>query len=128
MDDFVKVEKTSISDNIIEQIQTMIESGILNPGDKLPSERELSEKLGVSRVPIREALKILQFINVIEVQQGNNYTIKGMGRARLLDLFEEVSNKGYDNILEDLKEIRITIETKAVKLACERRTEEDLKK
>ena len=69
-----KINKSSISDYIIEQIKQMILDGTLSPGDTLPSERELSELLGVSRVPVREALKILQFIKVIEASQGSPYT------------------------------------------------------
>lgn len=123
-----KVKKEHIHQNIINQIKAMIENGDLNAGDRLPPERELSEILGVSRVPVREALKILQFIKVIEVKQGSYYSVKGIGRANLLDLLDGVSNKKYENILEDLKEIRVCIETCAVKFACERRTEKDLNK
>ena len=120
-----KINKSSISDYIIEQIKQMILDGTLSPGDTLPSERELSELLGVSRVPVREALKILQFIKVIEASQGSPYTVRGIGRARLLDLLEELSGRQYD-VLDDLKEVRIALETKGVELACYRRTEEDL--
>ena len=57
---FQKINKTRLSDQIIEQIKTMISDGMLRPGQQLPSERELASILNVSRLPLREALKHLK--------------------------------------------------------------------
>ncbi|MCR4443383.1 MAG: FadR/GntR family transcriptional regulator [Peptococcaceae bacterium] len=123
---FHKLTRENFSDQIISQIKGMIEAGELNPGDKLPSERELSLHLGVSRLPIREALKTLQFINVIETRQGEGYIVKGLDRAKLLDLIDEISE--LEGIMDDYKEVRLILEVKAAELASLRRTEKDLQR
>lgn len=125
LDGFKKLNKENLSDQIIKQIKEMIENGILKPEDRLPAERELALKLGVSRLPLREALKTLQFINVLEVRQGEGYVVKGLDRIKLLDILEEACEPAQDT-LNDLMEIRATLEMKAVELACSRRTEKDL--
>jgi GntR family transcriptional repressor for pyruvate dehydrogenase complex len=124
---FKKLNKENLSDQIISQIKELIAQGIFKPGDMLPSERELATKLGVSRLPLREALKTLQFINVIEAKPGSGYMIKDLKVANLLDVLDEACEPGQD-ILNDLKEMRITIEVKAVELACCRKTARDLEK
>ena len=101
--------------------------GVFKPGDMLPSERELAIKLGVSRLPLREALKILQFINVIDARAGSGYIVKDLKVANLLDILEEAAESGQ-SVLHDLKEMRITIEVRAVELACQKRTAKDLER
>ena len=123
---FKKLNKQNYSDQIIAQIKDMIERGELKPGDKLPSERELAVKWGVSRLPIREALKTLQFIKVLEGKQGEGYIVRSLDNVRLLDLIEETSEFG--KIMEDYKEVRLILEVKAVEVACVRRNERDLQK
>ncbi len=123
--EFKKVNKESLSDQIIQQIKEMIEKGILKPDDRLPAERELAVKLGVSRIPLREALKTLQFINVLEIRPGEGYVVKGLETVKLLDILDVVCEPEQD-VLDDLKEMRMTLELKAVELACLRRTEKDL--
>jgi len=125
--DFKRVSKENLSDQIILQIKELVTKGIFKPGDILPSERELAAKLGVSRLPLREALKTLQFINVLEVRPGSGYFVKGLEVANLLDILEEACEPGRD-ILNDLKETRIVIEVKAVELACVKRSEKDLER
>ena len=56
---------------IIDDIKSMILRGELKQGDRVPSERELAEKFNVSRVPIREALKILEYMGIIDSTQGD---------------------------------------------------------
>jgi len=121
-----KLNKQNYSDQIITEIKNMIERGELKPGDKLPPERELAVKWGVSRLPIREALKTLQFIKVLEGRQGEGYTVKSLDHARLLDLIEETSE--VEKIMDDYTEVRLTLEVKAAELACLRRTERDLER
>jgi GntR family transcriptional repressor for pyruvate dehydrogenase complex len=124
--EFEKIQKDNIPDLIIKQIKSLVEQGVFKPGDRLPSERKLSKMLGVSRVPLREALKTLEFIGVIEVNRGLSYSIKGIGTARLLEHLDRVASKSCD-MLEELKEFRIAIEGQALILACQRRDEEDLR-
>ncbi|HHY16387.1 MAG TPA: FadR family transcriptional regulator [Firmicutes bacterium] len=123
---FERIQKENIPDAIIRQIQSLVKRGVFKPGDQLPSERELSKMFGVSRVPIREALKALEFVGVIELNRGLSYSIKGIGKAELLEHLDRIADKRSD-ILDDLKEFRIALETQAVILACQRHDEDDLR-
>ncbi len=123
---FKKIQKENIPDVIIKQIRHLIKEGVIKPGDQLPSERELSKMFGVSRVPVREALKALELVGVIEVNRGLSYSVKGIEKAELLEYLDQIAEK-RDDILEDLKEFRIALETQAGVLACQRRDEDDLK-
>lgn len=123
MKDYIKLTKSTYSEQIIEQIKNLIEEGTLKPLDTLPPQKELAQMLGISLLPLKEALKTLQFMNVIEATP-EGFVIKGIGKAKLLELLE-IAGKSH-NLLNDLKETRIALELKAVELACINRTEEDL--
>lgn len=73
------MEKMNLSRTISSEIVTIIKdnliSGALKPGDKLPTEKELMEQLGVSRTPVREAIKILESIGVIQIKRGEGMFI-----------------------------------------------------
>ena len=68
------MEKINLSRTISSEIVTIIKDNLINgslkPGDKLPTEKELMEQLGVSRTPVREAIKILESIGVIQIKRG----------------------------------------------------------
>jgi GntR family transcriptional repressor for pyruvate dehydrogenase complex len=66
------VERTTLHEQIVKKIKTMIEDGTLKPGDSLPSERQLAKDMEVSRIPVREALKMLEFLGVIEIRHAGN--------------------------------------------------------
>ena len=61
----------AVTDDAITAIREMIISGELNPGDRLPPETQLSERLGLSRNSLREAVKALALIRVLDVRQGD---------------------------------------------------------
>lgn len=124
---FERINRKNLPDQIILQIQGMIENGLLKPNDRLPSERDLAQMLGVSRLPLREALKSLQSTNVLEVRQGEGYYVRGIETLRLLEFFED-SVALEHTMFADLKEARIILELAAIELACERRTEADIER
>ena len=64
------IERKKVSSLVREELIKMIKSGELPPNSKLPTEQELAEKFGVSRVPLREALSVLEATGVIESKQG----------------------------------------------------------
>ncbi|ASK62310.1 GntR family transcriptional regulator [Virgibacillus phasianinus] len=72
--DKISLNRT-ISSEIVLIIKDNLLSGELKPGDKLPTEKELMEKLGVSRTPVREAIKILEAIGVIQIKRGEGMFI-----------------------------------------------------
>jgi DNA-binding FadR family transcriptional regulator len=73
---FTPIQNQKISERIITQFEELIHSQRLKPGDRLPSERELTEMFGVGRPTIREALQSLQMVGLMDVQQGRGSFIK----------------------------------------------------
>jgi GntR family transcriptional repressor for pyruvate dehydrogenase complex len=122
---FGPVERTTLHEQIVEKIKAMIEDGTLKPGDSLPSERELARDMQVSRIPVREALKMLEFMGVIEIRHGRAAVVRGLGQAAMIDTINLVLESG-PNELYELNQARIILELGAAKLACEKRTETDI--
>jgi|TARA_Y100000310_G_scaffold253669_1_gene260568 GntR family transcriptional repressor for pyruvate dehydrogenase complex len=113
--------------SIVNQIQRMIRSGELNKGDRLPSERQLAEQFGVSRTAVREAIKSLAEIGLVDIMVGRGTFVANNTRDRivasvhlLLDV-EKVDK-------EDLQTARAILETPIARLAAKNRTEENCKK
>src|SRR2546425_3816623 len=67
---FMPIDKTSLSEEIAGQIMSLVSSGDLMPGQKLPSERELCLRFGVGRSSLREALRCLTIVGVLETRVG----------------------------------------------------------
>src|SRR4051812_3996312 len=67
---FSPVSVNRISEVIVEQVRLLIREGKLVPGDRLPSERSLCERFGVSRVTVREALRVLEANGLVEIRVG----------------------------------------------------------
>ena len=74
----------SVTSNAIESIRAMIRSGELSPGDRLPPEQELAERLGVSRGSLREAVRALSQINVLDVRRGDGTYVTSLAPSELL--------------------------------------------
>ena len=70
------IEKFLLIDQIIEKISVLIENGYLKPGDFLPGERRLAKELGVSRTSLRQAIKALNVMSILEIKPGKKTFIK----------------------------------------------------
>jgi len=103
----------------------MIIEGKIKVGDKLPSERELAEMFQVSRVPVREALKVMEFMEVIQYVPGDGIYLKSININDLISKIDFMIETSTD-IISDLFEARQAIELKAVELAAIKRTDADL--
>lgn len=110
---------------IIKRLKNMILEGKLKVGDKLPSERELAEMFQVSRVPVREALKIMEFMELVQYIPGDGIYLKTVDINELLSKIDFMIETSSD-IISDLFEARQAIELKAVELAAMKRTDADL--
>ncbi|MCW6061350.1 FadR family transcriptional regulator [Clostridium sporogenes] len=124
---FIPIKNAKVYEQVIEQIKTMIISGNLQKGDKLPSERELVDQLKVSRTSIREALRALEIVGLIKCKQGEGNFIRDNFDNSLFEPLSlvfmlERSNK------EDIIEVRRIIEVEAAALAAKRITKDQLKK
>jgi len=122
---FIKLKKDSLSDQIVNQIIDMIDQKELLPGQRLPSEREMASLLGISRLPVREALKSLETLRVISVDQGGHY-VKSNSILRLVNALDAKEFHDRKVFLRDLQDVRLVIEIGAAALACENRTDEDI--
>jgi DNA-binding FadR family transcriptional regulator len=113
------ISKRTVKDQISDKLTYMIHSGLLRPGDELPSERELAGTLGVSRETVRAAINTLQARQMISVSQGARTTVLGRGP---IPLHESVSSLGRlkDRSLEEVTEARAAVEVQVVWLAAQR--------
>lgn len=112
-------------DKIIKQLRSLINSGHLKAGDKLPSERKLSDKFGVSRNYVRDALQKLEFYGILKTLPQSGTVVAGIGISALEGLISDVL-KIENSDFASLVETRVVLETEAAKLAAMRRTEEDI--
>ena len=110
---------------VIDGIKDMIAQGELKCGDKLPSERELAERFNVSRVPVREALKILEYTGLLSSTRGDGTYVKSTAQE---DTFEKIAFAASvtTDALMDLLELRINLEAFAAYNAAQRRTDADI--
>ena len=116
-----------ISEVIVEQVRLLIRQGQLTAGDRLPSERELCERFGVSRVTVREALRVLEANGLVEIRVGArggafvtapSSRLVGEGIADLISLATLTAG--------EVTESRRVFELGIVPLVCERATDEDI--
>lgn len=118
-------ENIFIQNDIINKIRELIIYKNLEPGDKLPSERVLSEKFNTSRRNVREAIRRLEFYELVKSIPHTGTFIAHIGQIALNGIIENVLSLKEQNF-KSLVETRIHLELKAVGLAAERRTDEDL--
>lgn len=105
---------------VVERIRRAVALGVLLPGDRLPAERALAEELGVSRVTVREALRVLQ-------GEGLLVTRRGSGGTTVSPTLTSWEAKGeWDRKIAEVFELRLAVETMAARLAAERVTPRDI--
>ncbi|MDT0558947.1 FadR/GntR family transcriptional regulator [Ichthyenterobacterium sp. W332] len=122
-----KSESVKIQDSIISKIGELINFKNLEPGDKLPSERMLSEKFGVSRSNVREAIQKLEFYGILKSIPQSGTFVANIGVVAMNGMIEDIIRLDEPDF-KSLVETRILLELKTVRLAALRRTEDDLKK
>jgi DNA-binding FadR family transcriptional regulator len=124
---FNQVRQGRISDNIVAQIKKAIFTGIYQPGDKLPPEKELKRLFNVSRVPLREALRSLEEMGLITIRPGvsGGAFVAQMGIKSVSDSLSNMVRLGKITI-SDIWEFRMLIEPNITRLASERRNDRDI--
>jgi len=118
------VTKVAMYKDIVNQIMSMIKSGIWQPGTCIPTEVELAKTFNVSRNSIREALKSLAYSGILSSRagQGTFVTADAMQKIENLELIDFISRKAS---VDDLTETRLLLETELARLAALRATDED---
>jgi GntR family transcriptional regulator, transcriptional repressor for pyruvate dehydrogenase complex len=115
-------QERKVYEGILLQIHEIVREKNLRPGDKLPSERELSEQLGAGRSSVREALRALELLGLIETRRGEGTFLKHYRHNRLIDILGYFILRDYKT-KKDLIEMRRILELEAVRLACRRATD-----
>ncbi|SJN40022.1 Transcriptional regulator, GntR family [Microbacterium esteraromaticum] len=108
----------AVTDEAIEKIKKMIVSGELGPGDRLPPEKELAERLGLSRNSMREAVKALEVIRVLDVRRGDGTYVTSLEPHLLLEAISFVVDMHDDDSLLELFAVRRMLESQATGLAA----------
>ena len=122
---FAVMDRSTLPEEIAARLLALIEAEQLRPGDKLPPERELAAEMHVSRPVLREALRALAIMNVVEIRQGAGTYITALEPQRLVSHLDFVFSK--DPVaLNQVLEARRVVETGNVRLAAQRITPDEL--
>jgi GntR family transcriptional repressor for pyruvate dehydrogenase complex len=116
------LQRTRLYEQVAEQISTWITENGLRAGDRLPPERELATRLGVSRATLSQALVALEVVGVVAVRHGDGTVLTDqVGSDRI-----RAAIRAHADRMPEVIEARDALETKLAALAATRRTEEDL--
>jgi GntR family transcriptional repressor for pyruvate dehydrogenase complex len=122
-----KVVRTSrLYEQIVQQIEDSVLNGSLKPGDQLPAERELAQRLGVSRTAVREAVKALREKGLVEAYSGRGTFITDGTSQAARQSFDLMIKIGQQEGAPHLAELRLILEPGIAALAAVRVKEEDL--
>lgn len=116
----------AVTDEAILRIKEMILAGELAPGDRLPPEKELSERLGLSRSSLREAVKALEVIRVLDVRRGDGTYVTSLEPRLLLEAMSFVVDLHDDQSVLEIFAVRRILEPAASALAARNADEDDL--
>jgi GntR family transcriptional repressor for pyruvate dehydrogenase complex len=116
----------AVTDEAILKIKGMLLSGELRPGDRLPPEKELSENLGLSRSSLREAVKALDLIRVLDVRRGDGTYVTSLEPRLLLEAMSFVVDLHQDSSVLDIFEVRRILEPTATAMATRRAEPQDI--
>ncbi|GAA2300115.1 FadR family transcriptional regulator [Streptomyces kunmingensis] len=118
--------KGTVTARAIEQIKAMIGGGSLEPGQRLPTERDLAAQLGISRSSMREAIRALTVLGVLEARHGSGIYVTQLEAGDLLETFGVVADLSRGPRLVELLEVRRILESTATALAAARITRAQL--
>lgn len=121
------VPKQSLSKMVVEKIKEALIKGEIKPGDYLPSETDLSESLGVGKSSVREAIKMLEALGVVQICKGNGSRVRTCVHASMLNplIFQLILNSNGQRQAQ-LVEFRKMIEISASLLAIDNATSQDI--
>jgi GntR family transcriptional regulator, transcriptional repressor for pyruvate dehydrogenase complex len=112
-------------DKIISQIRSLITTGELEPGDKLPPERKLAEHLGVGRAQVRDAIRKLEFYGILKTHPQSGTYVAGIGIVALEGLITDVLQV-EESDFHSLVETRVILEKESARLAAIKRSADDI--
>lgn len=120
-----KINRSSVVQRVIDRLTEAIVSGELKPGDRIPTEMELAEQMGVARNSIREAVKILVYIGVLEIRRADGTFVCDGFSESLIDpmVYGIILNQQNE---QELNELRTMIESGVMRLAIEKASDKEL--
>ncbi len=124
---FETVRKVRRYEQVAEQIRRLISSGALKPGDLLPPERELAAKLGVGRSSIRDAVRTLEVMGILEPRQGHGTVVRDLSADALVVPLSLVLTRKRELVTE-LLDVRRMIEPGLAARAAKNATAEEIAK
>ena len=116
----------AVTDQAIEKLRAMIASGELSPGQRLPREADLAADLGLSRTSLREAVRALALLRILDVRQGDGTYVSTLSSESLVDALGFVADLHQDSSVLHLLEVRRILEPAASARAALACTESDL--
>ncbi len=124
---FSPITTVRISSIIVDRVRALIREGKLKPGDRLPTERELCSSFGIGRATVRDALRILETIGLVEVRVGSRggAFVKAPSSVQIGAGLNDMLAAAAISAVE-VREARLTFELGLIDLVCERITEEDI--
>ncbi|ADH68010.1 FadR/GntR family transcriptional regulator [Nocardiopsis dassonvillei] len=118
--------RTTVTRRAADRIKAMIADGRVGPGERLPTERDLSAQLGVSRSSMREAIRSLTTLGVLESRHGAGVYVTALRPADLLETFSVLAEVSQGHTLLEVLQVRRMLEPAATALAAARASDEDL--
>jgi DNA-binding FadR family transcriptional regulator len=116
----------AVTDEAIEKLKEMIVSGQLRPGDRLPREADLATDLGLSRSSLREAVRALSLVRILDVRQGDGTYVSSLAADTLLEALSFIVEFHHDASVLELLEVRRILEPAASAQAATRITDDAL--
>ncbi len=123
---FLPIRPERVSEKVAAQLKKVISDGVFRVGDRRTSERELAERMGVSRPSVREALQQLEMQGILETVRGGGSIVKNLTEQQIRAPMEVFLDDDPQLILE-VTEVRAFMETWAARQAALHRTEQELK-
>jgi GntR family transcriptional repressor for pyruvate dehydrogenase complex len=121
-----KRQGVAVTDEAINRIKEMVLSGELQPGDRLSKEDELAARLGLSRSSLREAVRALTLVGILDVRQGDGTYVTSLRPEILLDAMSFVVDFHRDDSVIEFLEVRRVLESAAMAMVAVRITDEQL--
>lgn len=125
VDSFKKIGRASLVQAVIDRLTSAMVDGMLKPGDKIPTEMELSEQLGVARNTVREAIKILVYMGVLEIRRPDGTFVSDGFTEQMIDpmIYGIILNQKNEN---ELQELRAMTEAGVLNIAIHKCTDEEV--
>jgi GntR family transcriptional regulator, transcriptional repressor for pyruvate dehydrogenase complex len=125
VDDLQPIRRSPLYEEVVERLRTFIDVQQLKPGDRLLSERELAQRLGVSRTSVRQALTALKVGGLVDIRHGDGVYLLRPPEDVVPSLAQELLDSHAK--LPAVMEVREALETQTARLAARRRTDADLR-